>query len=61
MLHGVLDGYSQLIIFSQCSANNKVETAVSLFEQNLEISGAPSRVGADKGEKKCVNMDKMIE
>ena len=60
-LHGVIDGYSRLIIFLQCSANNKAETAASLFEQTLEISGAPSRLGLTREKKKCVHMDKMIE
>ena len=44
VLHGDIDGYSRLITFLHCSANNKAETAVSLFEQVLEIYGLHSRV-----------------
>ena len=61
MLHGAKDGYSQLITFLQCSANNKTETAVSLFEQVLEIYGAPSRVRTDKGGGNTIIWRKMIE
>ena len=43
LLQGAIDQYSQLITFLQCSANNKAETTVSLFEQAFEIYGVPSR------------------
>ena len=48
VLHGAIDGHSRLITFLQCSTNNKAETAISLFEQALEIYGVPSRVRTDK-------------
>ena len=61
MLHGAIDGYSRLITFLQYSANNKAETAVSLFEQALEIYGLPSRVRTDKGGENTLIWRKMIE
>ena len=59
VLHGVIDGYSRLITFLQCSTNNKSKTAVSLFKQALEIYGVPSRVRTDKGG--ANTWSKMIE
>ena len=61
VLHGVIDGYSRLITFLQCSTNNKAETAVSLFEQALEIYGLPSRVRTDKGGENTLIWTKMIQ
>ena len=61
MLHGAIDGYSRLITFLQCSTNNKAETAVSLFEQALEIYGVPSRVRTDKGGENTLIWRKMIK
>ena len=61
VLHGAIDGYSRLITFLQCSTNNKAETAVSLFEQALEIYGLPSRVRTDKGGENTLIWRKMIE
>ena len=61
MLHGAIDGYSRLITFLQCSPNKKAETAVSLFEQALEIYGLPSRVRTDKGRENTLIWRKMIE
>ena len=57
----VVDGYSRLIAFLQCSTDNKAKTAISLFGQALEIYGISSRVRADKGGENTLIWRKMIE
>ena len=61
MLHRAIEGYFRLITYLQCSTNNKVEIAVSFFEQALEIYGVPSRVRTDKRGEDTLICGKIIE
>ena len=42
--HGMIDGYSRMIIFLRCSTNNKASTVLSYFLGGIETYGLPSRV-----------------
>ena len=48
-MHGCIDGYSRLIVFLQCSNNNRAETVLELFEMAVSLYNLPSRVRADHG------------
>ena len=61
VLHGAIDGYFRLITLLECSTNIKVETAIRLFEQDIEIYGVPSRIRTDKGGKNNLIRRKIIE
>ena len=47
--HGAIDGYSRLIIFLQCSTNNRASTVYDLFLGAVGQYGLPSRVRTDQG------------
>ena len=47
--HGGIDGYTRLIVFLECSANNKAETVLRLFEKATKQYGIPSRIRTDHG------------
>lgn len=49
MTHGGIDGYSRLIVYLQCSSNNKSSTVYKLFLQATRRYGLPSRVRSDQG------------
>ena len=48
-MHGAVDGYSRLIMFLQCSSNNRASTVLQLFQQADSDFGLPSRVRIDQG------------
>ena len=47
--HGGIDGYSRLIVYLQCSSNNKSSTVYKLFLEATRHYGLPSRVRSDQG------------
>lgn len=44
VIHGMIDGYSRMIIFVRCSVDNKASTVVSYFMEGIQRFGLPSRV-----------------
>ncbi len=46
VVHGEIDGYSRLIVYMQCSGNNRAGTA---FSEAVQLYGVPSRVRDDRG------------
>ena len=49
VIHGSVDGYSRLIVFLQCSNNNKSSTVLSYFLRSLQLYGLPERIQTDRG------------
>ena len=48
VVHGV-DGYSRMIVYLQCSNNNRAETVVQLFTEAVSAYALPSRVRENRG------------
>ena len=49
VIHGGIDGYSWLIVYSQASTNNRAHTVRVLFEEAVRDYGTPSRVRSNHG------------
>lgn len=49
VVHGAVDGYSRLIIYLNCSSNNRANTVYHLLVEAGERWGYPSRVRSDQG------------
>ena len=48
-MHGVVDGYSRLITFMQCSNNNRSYTVLEYLQSGIQEFGMPERVRCDLG------------
>ena len=48
--HGAIDGFSRLILYLQCSTNNRASTVYDLFLSAVGQYGLPSRVRSDQGK-----------
>ena len=59
--HGGIDGYSRLIVYLQCSSNNKAETVYNLFLSGVQCYGLPSRVRFDHGRENYLVAVHMLE
>lgn len=49
MVHGGIDGYSRLIVFLQCSNNNRSNTVLQAFQSGVQQYGLPERIRSDRG------------
>ncbi len=49
VVHGIIDGFSRMIVGLKCATNNKKETVALLFREATDNFGLPSRVRTDKG------------
>ena len=49
VLHGCVDGYSCVITYLHCSANNASSTVLSPFAQAVELYGLPDKVRSHLG------------
>ena len=49
VIHSGIDGFSRMIVFMECSTNNRASTVCTLFRNAVHTSGLPSRVRSDKG------------
>jgi hypothetical protein len=47
--HGGIDGYSRLVVYLQCSGNNRASTVYDLFLSAIRQYSLPSRVRSDHG------------
>lgn len=48
-MHGGIDGFSRLIVFLQCSSNNRSSTVLRVFQNGVEQYGLPERIRSDRG------------
>ena len=49
VIHGGADGYSRMPVYLKASDNNRAETVLLEFLNDVEEFGLPSRVRSDKG------------
>lgn len=49
IIHAGVDGFSRMLVFLQCSTNNRADTVFSAFKGAIKDYGVPSRVRSDKG------------
>ena len=61
VIHGDIDGFSKIIVFLHCSANNKADSVSNLFEHALNYFGTPSRLRTDKGGGNVTIGERMTE
>jgi len=47
--HAGIDGYSRVIVYIECSNNNRAQTVYSLFLRAVQQFWLPSRVRCDQG------------
>lgn len=47
--HGCIDGYSRLVIYLQCTSNNRASTVYEIFLRAIGKYSLPSRVRSDQG------------
>ena len=51
MVHSGIDGYSRLIVYLQCSCNNRRDTVLTHFLVAVSLYGVPERIRMDRGGK----------
>ena len=61
MVHGGIDGYSRMVVFLQCSENNRASTVYNLFLDAINMYGLPSRVRSDQGRENILVAHHMVE
>ncbi|XP_039865499.1 uncharacterized protein LOC120719994 [Simochromis diagramma] len=49
VVHGAIDGYSRMLMFLQCSSNNRAETVKALFTAAVGQFGRPLHIRTDHG------------
>ena len=59
--HAGIDGYSCLIMYLKCSANNRASTVYELFLTAVQQYHLPSRVRSDQGRENILVAQHMIE
>jgi hypothetical protein len=59
--HAGIDGYSQLIVYLNCSTNNRASTVYRLFLTAIEEYHLPSRVRSDQGTENVHVAQHMLE
>lgn len=47
--HAGIDGYSRMVVYMQCSSNNRSSTVLNAFLAGVQRFGMPSRVRSDRG------------
>ena len=59
--HCAIDGYSRLVVFMKCSANNRLSTVLQCFLGAVNKYGVPSRVRTDQGRENILVAQYMLE
>ncbi len=60
IIHGGIDGYNRLIVYLNCTNNNRSATVLNAFSKAVESYGIPRRVRADRGTENTQVRDYMI-
>ena len=49
IIHGGVDGFSRMVVYLQCSTNNRASTVFDAYMEAVQNYGLPSRVRSDRG------------
>lgn len=49
VIHGCIDGYSRRVMYLNCADNNRAETVLDQFLEQVRTTGLPNRVRTDRG------------
>ena len=49
VIHGLIDGFSRMVLYLNVAGNNKADTVLGLFQQAVEKYGLPAKVRSDMG------------
>ena len=49
VVHGGIDGFSQIPVYLKCSTNNRAETVKDYFVEAVQEYGLPLRIRCDMG------------
>lgn len=58
--HSGIDGYSRMIVYMQCSDNNRADTKLQCFRRAVNSHGLSSRVRSDCGGENVALADYML-
>ena len=61
MAHAGIDGFSRMIVYMQCSNNNRSSTVYASFLKAVHQYGLPSRVRSDQGRENQLVAQHMLE
>ena len=61
VVHGAMDGYSRMLMFLQCSNNNRALTVMQLFSTAITQFGRPLHVRTDHGGENVLIWEDMWE
>ena len=56
-----VDGYTRMIVYLNCSDNNRSLTVYKAFLKAVELYGLPSRVRSDQGRENILVAQHMLE
>jgi len=59
--HAGIDGYSRMVVYMNCSNNNKASTVYTHFLRAVEKYGLPSRVRSDQGRENKKVAEHMLQ
>ena len=60
VIHVGIDGFSRLIVYCECSNNNRSQTVITLFQHAVSQYGRPLKVRTDKGRENVRVWEEMV-